>query len=176
MCANQPKVTWYAIGASWNRQEMARVCPRPTAWWNGWTKVPACSQAHGNRGWGGRRQSGLHCFVGTVHFSPSRPRTPLRKDTIWSRMKSSWHTGVHCSFHTKKEDLFVNSFKQIDQCQGLNYHLKLIMKPSHPESSPDEVPWYWDICMLFGSFGGGMCGAWVIGLLGSADWVIGAKK
>ena len=84
-------------------------------------------------------------------------------------MKSSCHTGVHCSFHTKKEDLFVNSFKQIDQCQGLNYHLKLIMKPSHPELSPDEVPWYQDIYMLFGSFGGGMCGAWVIGLLGSAD-------
>ena len=118
MCANQPKVTWYAIGASWNRQEMARVCPRPTAWWNGWTKVPACSQAHGNRGWGGRRQSGLHCFVGTVHFSPSRPRTPLRKDTIWSRMKSSCHTGVHCSFHTKMEDLFVNSFKQIENANA----------------------------------------------------------
>ena len=97
---------------------------------------------------GGRRQSGRHCFVGTVHFSPYRPRTPLRKDTISSRMKSSCHTGVHCSFHTEKKDLFVNSFKQIDQCQGLNYHLKLIIKPSHPESSPDEVAWYQDIYML----------------------------
>ena len=71
------------------------------------------------------------------------------KDTISSRMKSSCHTGVHCSFHTEKKDLFVNSFKQTDQCQVLNYHLKLIIKPSHPESSLDEVPWYQDIYVVW---------------------------
>ena len=149
VCANQPKGTWYAIGASWNRQEMARVCPRPTAWWNGWTKVPACSQAHGNRGReGGVSQDGT-ASSGLYTFHHLGRGLHWGKDTISSRMKSSCHTGVHCSFHTEKKDLFVNSFKQTDQCQVLNYHLKLIIKPSHPESSLDEVPWYQDIYVVW---------------------------
>ena len=98
---------------------------------------------------GGRRQSGRHCFVGTVHFSPSRPRTPLRKGhNIIPHEEFMSHRGsLFVSY--QKGRFFVDSFKQTDQCQVLNYHLKLIIKPSHPESSLDEVPWYQDIYVVW---------------------------